>query len=163
MKRGDKVVFAGSANESTHALLPTHNYESINVFRTWIPEHAEFFDPHIESFERLWRNESRSTAVIDIPTAVKDKLISVARSLSYTPDPEIEAAIAARILKKISTNVSTTSGKPYEPATINGQPFQMRDHPNCRARCMESQRRFPGCSGSRNGRRQDYNGHSMLS
>ena len=30
---GDKVVFAGSANESTHALLPTHNYESINVFR----------------------------------------------------------------------------------------------------------------------------------
>ena len=70
---GDKVVFAGSANESTHALLPTHNYESINVFRSWIPEHSEFFGPHIESFERLWRNESQSTAVIDIPTAVKEK------------------------------------------------------------------------------------------
>lgn len=125
---GDKVVFAGSANESTHALLPTHNYESINVFRTWVPEHAEFFDPHIESFERLWRNESRATAVIDIPTAVKEKLISVARSLDYTPDPEIEAAIAARILSRTGTAVSTTSGKPREPATINGQPFKMRDH-----------------------------------
>jgi superfamily II DNA or RNA helicase len=125
---GDKVVFAGSANESTHALLPTHNYESINVFRTWIPEQAEFYDPHIESFERLWRNESRSTAVLDIPTAVKEKLISTARSMEYTPDPEIEAAIAARILSKTGTAVSTTSGKPREPATINGQPFKMRDH-----------------------------------
>lgn len=125
---GDKVVFAGSANESTHALLPTHNYESINVFRTWMPEHAEFFDPHIESFERLWRNESRSTAVIDIPTAVKEKLISVARSLDYRPDPEIEAAIAARILSRTGTAVSTTSSKPREPTTINGQPFKMRDH-----------------------------------
>lgn len=125
---GDKVVFAGSANESTHALLPTHNYESINVFRTWIPEQAEFYDPHIESFERLWRNESRSTAVLDIPTAVREKLISTARSMDYTPDPEIEAAIAARILARTGTTVSTTSGKPREPVTINGQPFKMRDH-----------------------------------
>ena len=121
----DKVVFAGSANESAHALLPTHNYESINVFRTWLPEQAEFYDPHIESFERLWKNKSQSTAVIDIPTAVKEKLISVARSLDYMPDPEIEAAIAARILSKSG---KATSNKPQEPATINGQPFKMRDH-----------------------------------
>ena len=125
---GDRIVFAGSANESTHALLPTHNYESINVFRTWIPEHAEFYDPHIDSFERLWRNESQSTAVIDIPTAVKAKLIKTARSLDYTPDPEIEAAIAARILSKSGSSHSTTSAKPREPATINGHPFKMRDH-----------------------------------
>ena len=125
---GDRVVFAGSANESTHALLPTHNYESINVFRTWIPEQAEFYDPHIDSFERLWRNESQSTAVIDIPTAVKEKLITTARALDYTPDPEIEAAIAARILGKTGSAHSTTFGKPREPATINGQPFKMHDH-----------------------------------
>lgn len=125
---GDRVVFAGSANESTQALLPTHNYESINVFKTWIPEHAEFFDPHIESFERLWRNESHATAVIDIPTAVKEKLISVARSMDYTPDPEIEAAIAARLHARMGTEVSTTSNKPKEPSTINGQPFKMREH-----------------------------------
>ncbi len=125
---GDRVVFAGSANESTHALLPTHNYESINVFRTWAPEQAEFYDPHIESFERLWRNESRSTAVIDIPTAVKEKLIATARALDYTPGPEVEAAVAARILAKHGLAHSTTSGKPREPATIDGRPFKMRDH-----------------------------------
>ena len=125
---GDRVVFAGSANESTHALLPTHNYESINVFRTWLSEQAEFYDPHIDSFERLWRNESRSTAVIDIPTAVREKLIATARAMDYTPDPEIESAIAARILAKPGSAHSTTSGQPREPATINGQPFKMRDH-----------------------------------
>ena len=125
---GDQVVFAGSANESTHALLPTHNYESINVFRTWLPEQAEFYDPHIKSFERLWLNQSHATAVIDIPTAVQDKLISISRSLDYTPDPEIEAEIAARILARTGNAVSTASGKPREPATINGQPFKMRDH-----------------------------------
>jgi superfamily II DNA or RNA helicase len=125
---GDRVVFSGSANESTYALLPTHNYESINVFRTWIPEQSEFYDPHIDSFERLWRNESKSTAVIDIPTAVKEKLIKTARALDYTPDPEIEAEIAARLVGKMGGAHSTASGKPKEPTTINGQPFKMREH-----------------------------------
>ena len=124
----DKVVFAGSANESTHALLPTHNYESINVFRTWIPEHTEFYVPHIESFERLWSNQSPSTAVIDVPAAVRDKLISVGRSLDYTPDPEFEAAIAARVRSRSGAASGPTPGKPREPTTINGQPFQMRRH-----------------------------------
>lgn len=124
----DRVVFSGSANESTHALLPAYNYESINVFRTWVPEHKEFFDPHIDSFERLWRNESNATAVIDIPTAVHEKLIETARALDYTPDPEIEAAIAARVLSQTGTARSTSSGKPKVPTTINGYPFKMRDH-----------------------------------
>lgn len=127
-EKGDKLVFAGSANESTHALLPTFNYESISVFPTWRPELEEYYKPHIDSFERLWRNESRATAVIDIPTAVNEKLISTARSLNYTPDPEIEAAIAARVRDKIHGTTSTTSSKPKEPATINGRPFKMLDH-----------------------------------
>ena len=127
-KAGDKLVFAGSANESKHALLPTFNYESINVFPNWRPELEAYFQPHIESFERLWRNESRATAVIDIPSAVREKLISTARSLSYTPDPEIEAAIAARVRDKIRGTTSTTLSKPREPATINGRPFKMLDH-----------------------------------
>lgn len=124
----DKLVFSGSANESTHALLPTFNYESINVFPTWRPELEVYYKPHIESFERLWRNESRATAVIDIPTAVNEKLISTARALTYTPDPEIEAAIAARVRDKIHGTPSTTSSKPKEPATINGRPFKMLPH-----------------------------------
>lgn len=125
---GDEVVFSGSANESTHALLPTFNYESINVFPGWRRELEDYTAPHIESFGRLWRNESPATAVIDIPTAVKEKLISVARGLSYTPDPEIEAAIAARVREKVRGGTSTASSKPRGPKTINGLPFSMRPH-----------------------------------
>lgn len=125
---GDSVVFSGSANESTHALLPTYNYESINVFPSWKPELEDYYAPHIASFERLWRNESPATAVIDIPTAVREKLISTARKLQYTPDPEIEAAIAARVRQRIGSQPSTTTSKPREPKTINGQPFEMKDH-----------------------------------
>ena len=124
----DKVVFSGSANESTHALLPAFNYESINVFPCWHPELEVYTTPHIESFERLWHNQSSATAVIDIPTAVKERLISVARSLNYTPDPEIEVAIAASVREKVRSTTSTTSSKPQEPKTINGQPFKMRAH-----------------------------------
>lgn len=124
----DFLVFAGSANESTHALLPTFNYESINVFPSWKPELEIYTTPHVESFDRLWRNQSLSTAVIDIPTAVKERLISVNRSLSYIPDPEIEAAIAARIRDKQRSPLSTASSKPSEPKTINGQPFEIRQH-----------------------------------
>lgn len=125
---GDKVVFSGSANESTRALLPTFNYESINVFPSWRPELDDYVQPHIESFNRLWENKSPGTAVLDIPTAVREKLISVARGLQYTPDPEIESAIAARIREKVQGVTSTTSSKPHEPLAINGEPFKMKEH-----------------------------------
>lgn len=125
---GDRVVFSGSANESRQALLPTYNYESINVFPTWRDELREYSAPHIESFERLWKNESAATAVIDIPTAVKEKLISTARALTYTPDPEIEAEIAARVQRHLGGQTQTKSTKPKSPKTINGHPFEMRKH-----------------------------------
>ncbi len=124
----DKLVFSGSANESTHALLPAFNYESINVFPSWRSELEDYTIPHIESFERLWRNKSTATAVIDIPTAVKERLINAYRALNYTPDPEIEAAIAARLRDKLRGTTSTLSSKPQTPKTIGGQPFNMLPH-----------------------------------
>ena len=125
---GDQVVFSGSANESVHALLPAYNYESIDVFPSWKRELEGYTKPHIESFERLWRNRSPSTLVIDIPTAVKERFVAVSRSLTYVPDPEIEAEIAGRIRERIEDERSGSSSKPRDPKTINGQPFRMRPH-----------------------------------
>lgn len=141
---GDKVVFSGSANESTHALLPSHNYESITVFRTWIPEHFEFFNPHIESFERLWRNESHSTVVIDIPTAVKEKLITTGNSLDHEPDPNTERDLAARLSQHMNLDAHITSGKPRKPDMIYGHPFKMRDHQLEALRAWKAEGDFQG-------------------
>ncbi|MYA48226.1 MAG: DEAD/DEAH box helicase [Candidatus Dadabacteria bacterium] len=140
----DKVVFAGSANESTYALLPTHNYESINVFRSWIPEHAEFYNPHIDSFERLWCDDSGGTVVIDVPEAVQDKLVRVANSLDYTPDPEIEAEIAHRIHQKGHVGENSKPGVPCLPRALNGKRFELRKHQIDALNAWKSQGDFHG-------------------
>lgn len=141
---GDRIVFSGSANESTHALLPAYNYESINVFPSWRPELADYVEPHVDSFERLWRNESPATAVIDIPAAVQERLIKIGRALDYMPDPEIEAAVAARIRAKVGGVSSTVTVKPQLPKTIGGQPFRMRDHQTAALEAWRAKGDFQG-------------------
>jgi superfamily II DNA or RNA helicase len=126
---GDAVVFSGSANESAAALLPTRNYESINVFPAWRPELAEYHEPHRASFERLWTNRSRDTAVIDLPTAVQEKLLQVGRSMDAPPDPAREAAIWAKIREASDQATRRRRGSgPTVPETIGGMDFEIRDH-----------------------------------
>jgi len=125
---GDSIVFAGSANESTYALLPSFNYESINLFPSWKKELEGYYIPHAASFERLWKNKSKGTAVIDLPEAVKERLIGVSRQLTYTPDPEIEAAIASRIRDKVQSSSANKSVGPKVPKELGGHPFKMREH-----------------------------------
>jgi superfamily II DNA or RNA helicase len=128
---GDAVVFAGSANESAQALLPVLNSESINVFPTWRPELQSYFQPHMDSFLRLWDNKSRDTAVIDLPTAIRERLLTVARNLDYVPDPKEEAELAARLdphIYKSSDTGKTESRMPTLPVSIGGNAFAIRDH-----------------------------------
>lgn len=127
---GDAFVFAGSANESAHALLPTHNYESIDVFPTWRPELADYWSEHIDAFARLWENRSRGTAVMDVPTALRDRLLEVATRMEAPPDPAREAAIARR-LRDREDEVEAAAVReqgPRLPATIGGSPFAIRQH-----------------------------------
>ena len=125
----DALVFSGSANESAAALLPTLNYESINVFPTWRPELADFHEPHRESFTRLWDNRSRGTVVIDLPTALKDNLLEVASKLDSPPDSEREAEIAGRLRALEDSEITDPATRaPRAPKMINGMPFSMRQH-----------------------------------
>ncbi|MEO7892222.1 MAG: DEAD/DEAH box helicase family protein [Vicinamibacterales bacterium] len=126
---GDAFVFAGSANESAQALLPTHNYESIDVFPTWRPELEEYFSEHIDSFARLWENRSRGSAVMDVPTALNERLLEVASRMDAPPDPAREAAIARRLAPQpdVDEEVERPSG-PRLPSMIGGVPFAIRQH-----------------------------------
>lgn len=140
----DKVVFSGSANESTYALLPTYNYESINVFPSWREELSDYSIPHIESFERLWSNKSNGTAVLDFPEAIKENLISVARQLDYTPDPEMERAIAARLTTRTRPAQGNGSTQPKEPEVLNGRPFKLLPHQIAALEAWKSKGDFQG-------------------
>ncbi|OYY66581.1 DEAD/DEAH box helicase family protein [Sphingomonas sp. 28-62-11] len=125
---GDAFVFAGSANESAQALLPTHNYESIDVFPTWRPELEEYFAEHIDSFARLWENRSRGTAVMDVPTALSERLLEVAARTEAPPDPAREAAIARRLAAQEDVEEELRPSGPRLPTSIGGSPFSIRQH-----------------------------------
>jgi superfamily II DNA or RNA helicase len=142
---GDAVVFSGSANESAAALLPTHNYESINVFPAWRDELKDYHQPHRESFNRLWENRSRGTAVIDMPTALREKLLEVAERLHGPPDSAREAAIAAMVrdAEEAELNRERPRG-PQVPQTLNGHKFEMREHQRAALRAWQSQGAFQG-------------------
>lgn len=126
---GDAIVFAGSANESATALLPTLNYESIDVFPDWRPELENYFGPHKASFERLWANKSRGTVVLDVPTALKDRLLEVSGKLVEPPDPQRELELEARIRAAEDESQRALRPRgPQVPEFVNGFPFQIREH-----------------------------------
>lgn len=126
---GDAFVFAGSANESAQALLPTHNYESIDVFPTWKLELEPYFSEHQAAFERLWENKSRGTAVIDVPTALEDRLLEVAERMETPPDPARELAILKRLKSQDDEfDVTPQERGPRLPETIGGNEFEIRAH-----------------------------------
>lgn len=126
---GDAVVFAGSANESAAALLPTINYESIDVFPAWREELVEYHEPHRASFERLWSNKSRGTVVLDMPTALRDRLLETSAGMEHPPDPEREAEIAKKIREEeVEAHRAAWRVGPQVPDTINGSPFEIREH-----------------------------------
>ena len=68
-KSGDQIVFQGSANETTAALLPDFNYETIAAFPSWKPEvFREYGQPQIDRFERLWSGEAPNLRTIALPS-----------------------------------------------------------------------------------------------
>lgn len=141
---GDAVMFSGSANESAHALLPTHNYESINVFPAWRPELSDYFGPHAASFKRLWENKSRGTAVLDMPAAMKEKFLAVAQPMDSPPEPSQEVAMVAKIRELLDANEEPRQSGPRIPSNINGEPFEIRPHQRDALNAWRSKGAFQG-------------------
>jgi superfamily II DNA or RNA helicase len=123
----DKIVFQGSANETTNALLPDFNFESITVFQSWREELEGYFQPFMFGFENLWENRTLNTHVIDFPEAAKEKLISIANK---HPKP-INATIELDLWEKLQNsrnNIVDDSHLPHIPKTFNGGKFEIREH-----------------------------------
>jgi len=78
---GNTVSFAGSINETESAW--SRNIENLDLYVSWFPEEFERrIKPKIALFEKLWAGESgKNWDVIELPAAVKDKLIR-----DYSPE-----------------------------------------------------------------------------
>lgn len=124
---GDKVIFQGSANETTNALLPDFNFESINVFQGWRSELSDHFTPYVAGFERLWENKSPNTLVLSFPDAAKEKLIKIANRAPKLINPRLESEIWKRYAP-VESDVRSHIDHPQVPAVFNGSEFSILAH-----------------------------------
>lgn len=129
-KASDQLVFQGSANETTYALLPDFNFESINVFPGWRLELKDHFQPYIDGFQRLWNNQTKDTYVIEFPEAAREKLIQIAARTSRPPKAEIELDVWRRLTQtnQVVSGYVTDPRVPAVPISFKGVPFEIKAH-----------------------------------
>ena len=107
---GNIITFSGSINESAIGWL--ENIEEFKVFRSWIPVEKEYVEADIEEFEKFWKNKSPKVKVIDIPKAVKDKLIKIAPR-------DINELHLERWYKKSKKKTKNIKLYPYQIEAVN--------------------------------------------
>lgn len=69
---GNKIAFGGSMNETYSGLL--QNYESIDVFCSWLPEDKERVELKDQDFDCLWSNTHSAMEVIEFPKVAVEKI-----------------------------------------------------------------------------------------
>lgn len=73
---GNYICFSGSINETGGAWKK--NLEQFEVFRSWQSDENNRIINKIDLFTRTWEGKSDEYKTIDVPTAVRDKLIEIA-------------------------------------------------------------------------------------
>ncbi|MBC7223416.1 MAG: hypothetical protein H5T59_03935 [Anaerolineae bacterium] len=73
-QHGDCLAFAGSGNETGHALVA--NYEEVEVHGSW--QDPEFVEYYRRRFERLWNDQDEHVATMPLPEAVRLRLVKLA-------------------------------------------------------------------------------------
>jgi superfamily II DNA or RNA helicase len=73
---GDLIAFTGSANETLGGLLA--NFESIRVFRGWLPVEGPWALEIEADFEDLWNDRTASLQVEPFPEVARERLIDLA-------------------------------------------------------------------------------------
>ena len=83
------LAFTGSANESLGG--HTKNYESIDVFRDWVPSEEHRVATKKEQFLETWNNSSQGLTVLEPTSDLIDRIISKAPQVppksNTIPDP----------------------------------------------------------------------------
>lgn len=73
---GNTISFSGSVNESASAWKA--NIEEFKVFRSWVEGEVKHLITDNRKFERFWYGQTKRLKIIDIPSAVRMKLIEFA-------------------------------------------------------------------------------------
>ena len=69
---GNKIAWNGSLNETAAGWQ--HNWESINVYTSWGPDHQRVAQEEA-NFTRIWSGRARRAIVLDVPDAARQDLM----------------------------------------------------------------------------------------
>ncbi len=116
-KEGNKLSFSGSDNETPTAWK--YNIEEFKVFRNWIKEEEEYFLSDEEKFDRFWNHKSKRTIIVDLPEAVRKKIIR------YVPKKKNELKIFQG-----NKEESEIIDLPQEEIKILPKEIKLRDYQN---------------------------------
>ena len=124
-KHNNKILFHGSANETTNAINPDLNFESIAVYKSWdskvYDEYASSFE---QGFEDLWNGRESNIFIVNMPSDLYEKIISI-----YKKNSRIDIDNAINELDLLSElNETKINHYPLVPHNINGQKFEIYEH-----------------------------------
>lgn len=103
---GNRLAFNGSVNETARGW--TGNWESFHVFTDWGGTKT-YVDDEERGFAKLWTNQAKRCLVIDVPTAVREKLLSYLPTHDQKPK-RLETTHESEINhQNITTLVGTTT------------------------------------------------------
>lgn len=114
---GNKLSFSGSDNETPSGWK--RNIEEFKVFRGWVPEEHDWFETDEEKFERFWNGRADRVIVVDLPEAIRRKII---RSV---PKKKSDLKIFQNH-RKNESNVSDMKRRLLEPIKITLRPPQIK-------------------------------------
>lgn len=111
--QNNSIAFIGSSNETAGGWYV--NFESIDLFRSWIVEEKTRVQEKIDIFERLWSNSTSGLEILPFPEAAKQRLIEIAPSSRPVRDPEedVLAAIPS------ASGKSSITLREYQTTAIN--------------------------------------------
>lgn len=76
-KQGFQLSFSGSINETASGWL--NNIEEFKVFKSWEPGQDTYLEEDKLKFESFWNGKRANVKVLNISSAVKDKLINIGK------------------------------------------------------------------------------------
>lgn len=74
-KNGNRISFSGSLNETASGWI--NNIEEFKVFKSYEMAEKSYVDIDVEKFFKFWDQENEKIKIMDIPEAVKKKLIEI--------------------------------------------------------------------------------------
>ncbi|MCB9980241.1 MAG: DEAD/DEAH box helicase family protein [Rhodospirillales bacterium] len=77
---GNAVSFKGSSNETWNGWHESGNFESIEVFCSWVHKDADRVEKHQHFFEDLWEGRAKGIQTYKFPEALKKELCKIAKT-----------------------------------------------------------------------------------